>query len=192
MYRWMREIHMVAGLAFAPFALMYGISAVRMSHAVWFPSQPVVTVSHAAVAPEKATDARALARELMARDLIRGELSGVKATPEEYRFQLHRPGGSFNVTYSRRIGEARIEDETEGTMSTLVRLHHIASLNYGYWLNNAWGALLALTAVAFLTAAGTGVCMWISLPRERTLGLATLAAILAFTLTLLITIRTVG
>jgi hypothetical protein len=78
MYRWMREIHMVAGLAFAPFALMYGISAVRMSHAAWFPSKPVVTVSHAAVAQERATDARALARELMVRDLIRGELSDVK------------------------------------------------------------------------------------------------------------------
>lgn len=188
----MREVHMAAGLACAPFAIMYGISAVRMSHASWFPADAEVRTSRAVVAPEKASDARAVARELMARNLIRGELAGVKATPDEYRFQVNRPGGSFDVAYSRRSGEARIKNTTLGALSTLVRIHHIASLHYGYWLNNAWGALLLLTAVALFTVGGTGVYMWTRLPRERTLGAVLLVAILGLTLTLLVTMRIAG
>jgi hypothetical protein len=189
MYRWLREIHMAAGLAFAPFALMYGVSAVRMSHMSWFSGTPTVSEVRAAVPPEEATDARVVARELIARGLLKGELTGIRATAEEYRFEVHRPGASSEVTYSRRSGEARIQHRDEGAMAALVRIHHLASVHYGYWVYNAWGVMLVLTAVALLIAAGTGVWMWTRIPRERAVGSALLLGTLGFTLALLAIIR---
>jgi hypothetical protein len=192
MYRWLREIHLIAGLCFFPFAMMYGVSAIQMSHRTWFKLESKIAETKAFVAPEKATDGRAVARALLAQGVIWGELANINQTGAGYTFQLHRSGGSFDVKYDRSTGAVLIKNTEIGLNNTLVRIHHYASVNHDYWVADAWGVLLGLTALALIVVAITGTWIWTKLRRERLVGTVLLVLALGYSLTLLIAIRING
>jgi hypothetical protein len=189
MYGWFREIHLIAGLCALPFVLMYGVSAIQMSHPSWFKNEAQVTGTRATVAPEKVSDGRSVARELMAQGLVSGEIGQIRTTPQGFRLRINRPGGFFDVEYDRVSGAAVISSSRNGIFATLNRVHHIASVHYQYWLMNVWGALLGLTALGFFTVAASGACMWLQMPRERSVGVVLLVIALGYSLSVLVAIR---
>src|SRR5882672_9122829 len=92
MYRWLRNTHLFSGLFTFLFIIMYAVSSVQMADNSWFRLTPTVTTKRVAIAPEKGTDARAVARELMDRNLIGGEISEAKPTEAGLSFRVVRPG----------------------------------------------------------------------------------------------------
>jgi hypothetical protein len=87
MYRYLRNSHLFLGLFSCLFLLMYGVSSVQMSHSSWFNLRPTVTTTELTLAPN-ASDARAVARELMDGHGLRGEIAGPR----------HRGGLAFAIT----------------------------------------------------------------------------------------------
>jgi hypothetical protein len=189
-YRWLRNTHLLLGLFSFLFLVMYGVSAIQMAHRSWFNIKPAVTKTQAAIPQEKATDGRAVARELMDQGVVRGEIEGeVKVTADGYRFTVVRSGTICEVDYSRANGSANVIINTPGLLGMLVRIHHIQRLDHTYMPTNVWSAFLLVVSMALIILAATGIYLWFKLHPERVIGSILLTLSLGYSLTLMVLIR---
>src|SRR5436190_273225 len=129
MYRFLRNSHLFLGLFSCFFLLMYGVSSVQMSHNGWFQSRPDVTTAEYTLSPN-ASDARAVARELMDTHNLRGEVGQIRATARSLAFSISRPGTVYQVEYATATGAARVRDNHAGFIGMLNRLHHVNGVGH--------------------------------------------------------------
>src|SRR5947209_1595223 len=99
MYRTIRNIHLFCGLAALPFLLMYAVSSIQMSHNRWFSTKPEVTET-SVVLPAAVTDGRVVARTLMERGLVLGEIRRIAAKGDALEIRILHPGTIVLVKYS--------------------------------------------------------------------------------------------
>jgi len=192
MYTIIRNIHLLVASFSLPFLIMYGISAVQMSHSSWFQVKPAVTEREVSLAPGQA-DARTVSREIMNRQPgMKGELSNVQSTDAGLTLRIVVPGTVREVRYDRASGVARIKTSTAGVMGMLNRLHHWA----GFWHEPAsmktWAVFVAVVSLGLLIVGASGIYMWFTRRPERRIGMALLAVNLAFAITILTLLRTSG
>jgi len=188
MYRWMRNAHLILGLLCVPMLLMYGISSIQMSHTKWFSMKPRVSEQTARLAPE-GNDGRALAREIMEQNGLRGVLKTLELTPGGYHFEIGRVGTSYSIDYHRQTGEARIRTTTFTFMGMLNRIHHIGTVRSPSLAIDALGGLVLLVSVCLILLALSGIYLWFQFHQERLIGTALLAASLAYGLTFVVLIH---
>ena len=186
MYRWLRNTHMFLGLFSLLFLLMYGVSSVQMAHGQWFNLRPAVRRSQMTVRGESA---RAVARQLMDTQGLRGELSQVRQTKNGFNFRIVRPGTVYEVDYVQATGEAQIRTNEANFMGMLNRIHHIEGLWHEFSLLNTWGALVGMVSAALILMALTGIYLWFQLHEERVIGAILLSLSLGYSLTLMVLIR---
>ena len=192
MYRWLRNTHLFLGLFSCLFVLMYGISSIRMAHIGWFSIQPAVSETEAAIPPESANTARAIARYLrylMDEHGLRGELEGGQPTDSGFRFGIGRPGTFYLVNYSRETGMAEVKTTVAGFTGMLELIHETAGLYHDYALLNVWGVFVALVSLALILLALTGIYLWFKIHKERVIGLILLAISLGYSLTVIVLLR---
>src|SRR5689334_12415710 len=109
MYAKIRTIHLLLGLSTLPFLLMYGISAVQMAHSSWFNLKPRVETRDLQIPPGY-IEARSIARELVAKYGLRGELRDIKGL----RMRLVIPGTVHDIDYSKASGVAKVKTSVGG------------------------------------------------------------------------------
>ena len=189
MYRYLRNTHLYLGLFCCLFLMMYGISSVQMAHNRWFSSRPKVAEVHFSLAPQ-ATDARIVARELIDRYGLRGELGPARVTAAKLSFNLTRPGTVYQVDYAPASGDTMVRDNHAGFIGMLNRLHHVNGLWHDYWLVNLWGGFVALVSVALIVLGITGIYLWFKIHQERVIGTVLLIVSLGYSLTIMILART--
>jgi len=189
-YPVLRRIHLLAGLFAAAMLLMYGVSAVQMSHPAWVKLRPAVREWRVGIPPALGS-AREVARALHQRG-VRGELSGVNATTDGWSLTIGLPGTEHRVAYHRETGAADIKTSTRSFLGVLNRLHHAA----GWWHESmrmkAWAGLVAAASVALLLMGATGLWMWFARRQDRFAGAILLAANLVFAFTVLALLRQAG
>jgi len=190
MYRWFRNTHLVTGLLAVPFLLMYGLSAVQMSHAGWFSLKPTVTETTVTVASSPINDGRALARILMDQNHVRGEIRQVKATGSGFQLRIEHPGTVYRVDYSSKTREAVIRTSVAPFMGMLNRIHHLAGLHNASLILDIWGGWVVAVSLCLFLLGLTGIYMWFRLHKERAIGSILLAVSLAYSLALILLIRT--
>ena len=192
MYKIIRNIHLLLASACLPFLIMYGVSAVQMSHSTWFQMKPAVTEREMTLDAGK-TDARAVARDIMDREhAITGEITNVAQTDRGATLRIVVPGTVHEVRYERSTGVARIKTSVAGTMGMLNRLHHWAGFWHEPTAMKLWAVAVAAVSAALLVVGGTGIYMWFTRRAERRLGLALLAVNLIFAATLIAWLRAAG
>ncbi len=184
MHKLLRNTHLLTGLFGCLFVLMYGLSAIQMAHNKWFPMKPRVSEQSYTLAGS--LDARAVARELMDRHGVRGDLAQVAGT----NFRIVRPGAVCEVRYDASTGEAKVKTNTAGFWGMLNRLHHVRGLWHEYALINLWGGFVALISLAMFLLGATGIYLWFKLYNERVIGLVIMIASFAWSLTAAYLIRT--
>ena len=189
MYRWFRNTHLVAGLLVLPFLLMYGLSAVQMSHGGWFSLKPTVTETTVTVASSPVNDGRELARILMDQEHLSGELRQVRATDSGFHVQIEHPGTIYNVEYSSKTDQAVIRTSVAPFMGMLNRIHHVAGLHNASVVMDVWGGWVVIVSLCLFLLGLTGIYMWFRLYKERVIGTILLAVSLSFSLTLMLLIR---
>ena len=192
MYRIVRNIHLLLASFSLPFLIMYGISAVQMSHSTWFELKPVVEEREVPLTVGQ-TDARAIAREIMDRErAVKGEVSNIQPGDAGVAMRIVVPGTVHDVRYERASGVARIKTSVAGTMGMLNRLHHWA----GFWHEpvsmKIWAVAVAAVSAALVLLGASGIYMWFTRRPERQIGIALLAINLVFALTLLTLLRMSG
>ena len=192
MYKIIRNIHLLLASACLPFLIMYGVSAVQMSHATWFQMKPAVTEREMTLDAGR-TDARAVARDLMDREhAITGEITNVAQTDRGATLRIVVPGTVHEVRYERSTGVTRIKTSVAGTMGMLNRLHHWAGFWHEPTAMKLWAAAVAVVSAALLVVGGTGIYMWFTRRAERRLGLILLAVNLIFAVILISWLRAAG
>jgi hypothetical protein len=187
MYAKIRTIHLLLGLSTLPFLLMYGISAVQMAHSSWFNLKPRVETRDLQIQPGY-SEARSIARELVAKYGLRGELRDIKGL----RMRLVIPGTVHDIDYSNASGVAKVKTSVGGFMVMLNRLHHAAGFWHEMPLMKAWAAAAGVVSVALLGIGLTGLYMWFVRGQERVIGAVLLGLNLAFAITVLTLFRVAG
>jgi len=190
MFRLMRNVHLILGLVFFFYAMLFALSSLTIIY------RPMLKLTRDSeertlkVAPGKAITPRELALELMQHHEMKGDLRDIKQDGEAIRFVISRPGTQSDVTYSPSTAEAKIKTRREGFLETLVHLH----TNHGFWHDflpaNAWGLLSLLGSVGLLLLGVTGVYLWFCHHHERIIGFVILTVGLAYSLTMLVLSRT--
>src|SRR4051812_23828966 len=171
MYRIVRNLHLVFASFSLPFLVMYGVSAVQMSHSTWFEMKPVVRERQLQL-PAGQSDARAIARAVMENDAsVRGEVANIQANQAGLSLRIVVPGTVHDVRYTPESGLTHVKSSVAGVMGMLNRLHHWA----GFWHETApmklWGLAVAVVSTALLLLGVTGLYMWFTRRPERRLGL---------------------
>lgn len=192
MYQIIRNIHLLLASFSLPFLIMYGVSAVQMSHSTWFQMKPAVTEHELALAAGQ-TDARIVAHDIMDHQQdVKGELSNVQTTDVGLSLRIMVPGTVHEIRYDRTSGTARIKTSVAGVMGMLNRLHHWA----GFWHEplsmKAWAAFVAMASLGLLLLGASGIYMWFTRRPERRVGIALLAVNIVFALTVLTLLRAAG
>lgn len=192
MYSKIRIVHLLLASLSLPFLVMYGVSAVQMSHGAWFDMKPSVREQALALTAGQ-RDARAVAREVMERlPDARGELQNIQVTAKGATLRIVIPGTVHEVRYERATGRTQVKTSVGGVMVMLNRLHHAAGFGHELTSMNVWGGAVAVVSAALLLVGATGIWMWFLRRTERLTGLVLLAVNVAFALTLMILIRRAG
>ena len=192
MYTIVRNTHLLLASFSLPFLIMYGVSAVQMSHSEWFQMKPAVQERQVSLSTGL-TDGGAVAREIMDRErAIRGEVANIMPNEAGVAVRIIVPGTVHDVRYERASGVARIKTSVSGTMGMLNRLHHWA----GFWHEPAsmkiWAVAVAVVSAALVLLGATGLYMWFTRRPERRIGIALLAINVMFAITLLTLLRMSG
>ena len=184
MYRWIRNTHLLIGLFSVLFVVMFGVSSIKFSHKNWFEESPP-TESRIAIAPEIAVNPAALARELIGRHGLRGQMRGPgQVTETEIRCNISRPGTAYQVRYLKDTGVAIVNTRDEGFIGMLASIHAIHGLKYDYPVLNVWAFLLGLVSFGLIVLGATGIYLWFKLHAERVTGTVMLIIGLAYPLPL--------
>ena len=189
MYKWIRNTHLLIGLFACLFLLMYGVSSVQMAHNKWFSNRPAVTESEIALTTG-VNEARSVARELMDRHGLKGELAQVRQTGQSFNFRIVRPGTVYEVAYTPETGTAKVKTNVANFMGMLNRIHHIGGLWHDFTLTNIWAIFVGLISVALIVLSLTGIYLWFKIHTERVIGVILLTLSLGYSLTLIVLIRT--
>ena len=192
MYQIVRNLHLLFASFSLPFLVMYAVSAVQMSHSTWFRTTPVVHERQLQVAVGQ-TDARAVAREIMASDSsIDGELGSIQPSDSGIALRIVVPGTVHEIRYDRASGAAQVKTSVAGVIGMLNRLHHWA----GFWHEpvsmKAWALAVAAVSTALLLLGATGIYMWFTRRPERRIGLVLLGVNLVFAIAVLTLLRRAG
>jgi hypothetical protein len=187
-YRYIRTTHLILGLLSGPFLLMYAASAIQMAHRSWFPVQTTVR-QESALVRSGCDNPRALAHELMQREGWRGELIGVSRTAQALTVRIASVGTTHDVACKDSAKKVDITTRTLGFVGVLNRMHHATGIWHSSSPMKVWAAAVALTCVALVGLAGSGLWLWLLRKGERRIGLILVGANLAFSLTVLALLR---
>jgi hypothetical protein len=192
MFRLMRNVHLILGLVFVVYALLFALSSLFIIYRPWFPESRVESERTVRVAAEQAATPRALALELMRNHDLKGDLREIEQTDQGMEFVVMRPGTRAEVAYSPSSGEAKIKTRRQGFLEMLVQLH----VNHGFWHDflpsNAWSLLTVLGSIGLFLLGATGIYLWFCHHQERVIGGVILAVGLIYSLTTLALTRATG
>ena len=170
MYKLLRDTHLLLGLFFCVFVLLFGVSSIRFAHRGWFDDKPEVTELTVPVESAQATSPRSLARNLMQEHGYRGELSRIRENDEEFSFNIGRIGTLHEIRYERGDDRAQIRIRVFPFTAMLTWMHATFGIDHEYALHNFWGWLMLLTSIGLLALGGTGIYLWFKIYRERLVG----------------------
>lgn len=189
MFKAIRNTHLLLGLFFSPFVLMYGVSSVRFAHREWVNTEPAET--EITLHPESIDELtpRSLARALMDQEGVRGILGDIRETDDGFKFRVGRIGTQYEIQFAQASSEVTIKKRESNLMGMLLGMHVYSGVSTGYWLHDVWGWIVVLTSVALTGLGVTGIYLWFKIHRERIPGLIFLSAGLAYALTLIVLLR---
>lgn len=189
MFRLMRNIHLILGLLFFFYAMLFAASSLIIIYRPWLKPAHSEEEQTVRVAPDRAQTPRDLAFELLQSQGLKGDLRDIKQDGDGVRFVIGRPGMRSEVRYSAATGEAKIRTRREGFLETLVQLH----VNHGFWHDfapaNAWSLVSLLGSLGLFLLGATGIYLWFCHHEERVIGFVILTVGMAYSLTALVLSR---
>jgi hypothetical protein len=190
MFRLMRNVHLILGLLFFFYALLFAASSLVIIYRPWLKPTRNEQEQTVRVAADRAKTPRDLALELMQNQGLKGDLQDIQQEGETVRFVIARPGTRSDVTYAAFSSEAKIKTRRDGFLETLVHLH----TNHGFWHGfmpaNAWALLSLLGSVGLFLLGATGIYLWFCHHEERVIGFVILGVGLIYSLAALVLSRT--
>jgi len=188
MYKLLRDSHLVLGLFFSTFLLMFGISSLRFAHPDWI--SPVPSEEQTlTLTVEKVSGARSLARSLMEEHGLRGNFRVLRETEKGFQFEIGRLGTTYEVSYIKHLNKVEIRTLRRPFIGILLGMHFTFGFEHDNWLYNVFGALNLGVSIALLLLGGSGVYLWFKIHKERLTGSIILLSSLLTLFALIVSIR---
>ncbi|MDA1312699.1 MAG: PepSY domain-containing protein [Acidobacteria bacterium] len=189
MFRFLRNSHLLLGLFFCPFILLFGVSSVQFAHNDWFVTEPESAEMTVTVDPAQATSPRALGRLLMDQQGYRGFVLDIEEKDDGFEFLIGRMGTIHEIDYKTGSPEVAVTKKVWPLISLLTWMHTTFGMDHEFGPHNFWGFLMFLTSVALLLLGATGIYLWFKIHAERLAGLVLISVSLAFGLTMIALLR---
>lgn len=166
--RWRRSWiswHLTVGVLLAPYALVYGVSSLLLSHPDWAPAGSHEWREPLDVPPAATPELRAIA----ARDALGlvGEVPPWRVESEadgRLRFRVVRPGRVYDAEWSPQGREARVQVRDGRLPGVIAGLHGLHALPGSVW-GATWGLYTNLSLIGFPFLIVSGALL--DLPRWR-------------------------
>jgi len=172
--------HLTLGLLLAPYALVYGVSSLLLSHPTWAPARNRTWTARIEVPPAATSELRAVG----ARDAL-GLIGSVPPWRIEddvdgsLRFRVVRPGRVYDAAWDPKTGEAEVKVRDGRLPGIVAGLHGLHALPGSGW-GVAWGAYTQLSLAGFPFLILSGLLLDGARWRKRPAGAwITLGALLA-------------
>lgn len=189
--RWMRDIHLYAGLFVSPYVVVFAVSVLFLVHTELPVSRGGPTVERVAVDLPLPANLNQLSgreridalRPVLDRAGVHGEVGWIQHIARENRLvvPVMVPGRTTTVTIDLSKREASIREQSTGLASALVELHkspgpHLVGLRMNWLYMRVWSWLADATVYLLLLVTLSGLYLWYVLRSERGIGLSLLAA----------------
>jgi hypothetical protein len=138
MYRWLRNVHLAAGLFSAVSLLVFGATALQMAYGLPGPNSSETTTT-IDVPSGYQVNPRAFAWWLMERHGLRGDLVNVTTKGAVVELTIQRTGASHRVEYDSHRNSAQVTTISRNTLGMFNRIHHAGGIEHQYWAINRLG-----------------------------------------------------
>lgn len=162
--------HLTVGALLAPYAAVYGVSSLLLSHPDWAPARNREWREIVEVPPAATSEQRAVA----ARDAL-GLVGSVPPWRVEaeadgrLRFRVVRPGRVYDAEWDPLTREARVRVRDGRLPGIVAGLHGLHALPGSFW-GVAWGAYTQLSLLGFPFLIVSGFLLEGARWRKRPLG----------------------
>lgn len=166
-----RTLHIYLSMLGLVLMLFFSVTGFVLNHEEYFGLDDPTSQSIEATLPAEmlvGPDKLAIAETLRAQHGARGLVSSFDMQDDELRVVFKAPGRSTEATIQRPAGQTQIIHESHGVLGRLADLHR------GAYAPPAARRLIDAMAILLASSALTGLILWTSLPKRRTLGLLAL------------------
>jgi len=167
-----RTLHIYLTMLVCLLLLFFGSTGFMLNHAGWFGLEVLRTGTREGTIPRTIlapVDRLAVVERLRAELGAVGAVDSFEEETDNLRIVFRRPGLRAEASVSRADGRVTMTSEERGTAALLTDLHKGASAG------NGWKWVIDGTSVLLVLGSLTGLILWISLPRRRTLGIVALS-----------------
>ena len=169
---WTRTLHVYASM-FALLAIFFfAITGFLLNHPTWFNLERSQIETRDALVPEDVAtgeDKLALVEYLREHEQARGVVKSYSRTDERTVVNFTGPGRSMEFTVNQPTGDTAVRVETRNALAKLGDLHR------GHYTGNAWPLAIDATAWFLIVVSASGLALWLSLAKRRTIGWACVA-----------------
>jgi len=179
---WTRTLHTYATMLALILLIFFSFTGFVMNHSAWFDLDKVIDhpppVANTTMPLEMAggkgdkdsKHAMDVEVYLRMKEGARGERTNFDDREDSIFMQFVAVGRKMEYTINRADGKIEENFEIRGSLALMSDLHR------GIGSGAAWRLFIDATAIFLLFASLTGVILWISLPKRRTLGIIALVA----------------
>ena len=172
-----RTLHIYATMLALLLLFFFALTGFFLNHAALFETDEPQRVTDrqdalpAALAADTAADHKLKVVEYLRAKLgARGEMHSYDQQPDEARLPFTAPGRKTDFVIARADGAVQIHDELRSPLALLTDLHK------GTGSGDLWRRAIDAAAIFLFVASLSGLILFFSLPKRRTVGLACLAA----------------
>lgn len=174
-----RTLHIYITMLALVLLVFFSFTGFVMNHPGWFDiDAPRSRESQIELPSELAADEGPdrklhLVEYLRSREGARGEMTGYDEEETSARIQFTGPGRKMEYSINRETGATTLHDEFRNALALLSDLHK------GTGTGGSWRLMIDATALFLLFSSLSGLVLWISLPKRRTLGIIALVVSVA-------------
>ena len=169
---WSRTLHIYLSLLGLVMVVFFALTGFFLNHPAWFDLEnPSVRTTKGTVPANtlEEPDKLAIVEHLRAQFHVSGTLDSFDVQDDELRVVFKSPARRVEAVIQRKGGDAEITFESRNALARLSELHR------GDDAGPAWRLVIDVVAALVLVSAGTGMFLWLLVPKWRRWGIAAIA-----------------
>lgn len=170
---WCRTLHIYLSLLIFLAMLFFSLTGLFLNHESWFGLDNIRRSTQIGELPAEMVksgepDKLAVVERLRAQFNVTGALDAFDVDDESIKITFKSPARRIEAAITRADGKTEITREYQGAVALLNDLHKGRSSGAG------WSIVIDACAIVMILSALTGLILWLTLPRRRTLGIIAL------------------
>lgn len=171
-----RTLHIYLSMLSLLAILFFAATGFLLNHPTWFDLDVNHKAERSTVIPEdiaSTQDKLELVEHLRAHESARGVVKSYSRLDDRTEIHFSGPGRTMHYTVYHATGDTHVELQTRNALAWLGDLHKAK------YTGQAWPLVVDATAWLLIVVSLTGLVLWVTLAKRRTVGLVALGACIA-------------